>query len=419
MTYTVLRGSFVIRYPDLPSQGPEPDGDTIKFRPDTPALVNTLPRQSGRPADIGLRGISVRLEAVDALETHFSETHQELLGANAARDFLLARLGFTNVKFFADQPNKIESADQDELRGHVLANGIDANGRLIAFVYPGEHQGPDGAVIFIDEATVGQSVNAELLSRGDAYPAFYATLPATLRAHLAAMATSARTTLPAIGLWPRAVGDPDGPAEVAGLAALQQLVIWPKLFRRVVSYLGAGFTAFDAFDAWLRADPVHRDDQLFLLDTLERGNLHDVVRAGGSQLQLTVWPERFIINPDPAPAGGSTQPPRIAAGDLLIIAALPDPAGRDSGRETVTLLNTIPTTIELTGWALTDAAGGRMALGGSIAGGGVTQVVLDQAVQLSNQGDSLVLSNPAGETIDQFIYQASQVAPGRTIPFGR
>lgn len=417
--YTVLRGSFVIRYPDLPRQGPEPDGDTIKFRPDTPALVNTLPRQSGRPADIGARGISVRLEAVDALETHFGETHQELFGANAARDFLLAQLGFTNIQFFADQPNKIESADQNEIRGHVLANGIDANGRLIAFVYSGDHPSPDGAVIFLDETLAGQSVNAALLNHGHAYPAFYATLPATLRTHLAAVATSARTAQPPIGLWPRAVGDPDGPAEVTDFSALQQLVIWPKLFRRVVSYFGAGFSGFDAFDAWLRADSVHRDDQIFLLDTLERGNIHDVVQASGSQLQLTVWPERFIISPDPAPPGGSTAPPRTAVGDLRIIAILPNPIGPDSGHETITLLNTIPASIDLTGWAVTDAAGGRMALSGSIAGGGVTQIILDQAVQLNNQGDSLILLNRDGETIDQVAYQASQVIAGRTIPLGR
>jgi hypothetical protein len=49
MTYTVLRGRFVIRYPDLPRQGPQPDGDTVKFQPDTPALVEALPRPSGRP----------------------------------------------------------------------------------------------------------------------------------------------------------------------------------------------------------------------------------------------------------------------------------------------------------------------------------------------------------------------------------
>jgi len=44
MTYTVLNGQFVIRYPDAPRQGPEPDGDTIKFLPDTPSLVEALPR---------------------------------------------------------------------------------------------------------------------------------------------------------------------------------------------------------------------------------------------------------------------------------------------------------------------------------------------------------------------------------------
>jgi hypothetical protein len=103
----------VIRYPDLPRQGPEPDGDTINFLPDTPALVEAIPGRSGVPPDINARGISVRLEAIDALETHFHETHQELAGANAARDELLRRLGFTNIRYFDDLPNKVASADQD------------------------------------------------------------------------------------------------------------------------------------------------------------------------------------------------------------------------------------------------------------------------------------------------------------------
>jgi hypothetical protein len=62
MSYTLLRGEFVIRYPDLPREGPEPDGDTIKFAPDSRALVESLPRVSGQPPDINGRGISVRLE---------------------------------------------------------------------------------------------------------------------------------------------------------------------------------------------------------------------------------------------------------------------------------------------------------------------------------------------------------------------
>jgi Lamin Tail Domain len=418
MPYTLLRGSFVIRYPDLPRQGPEPDGDTVKFLPDTPSLVETLPRRSGRPADINARGISVRLEAIDALETHFQETHQELAGANAARDALLAELGFTNVVFFNDLPNKVQSADQDSIRGHVLSNGIDANGRLIAFIYPGDHQGPDGTSVFVDPALVDQSINARLLTAGLVYPAFYATLPADLRTHLAAVSQTARDAQPPAGLWPRSTADPDGSATVADLAGLEQLVIWPKLFRRIVPYLASGFSDFDGFDGWLRADPVHRDDELFLLEKLERGNMHDVVRGVGHQIQLTVWPEDFIISPDPPAGGGGTGPARVA-GDVLIVAALPDPVGTDRGHELVTLLNTTAASVDLTGWGLVDAAGGRQQLGGQLTGGGVVQVTAQGALQLGNQGDTIILVDPSGASIDQATYKADRVRAGRTICFGR
>jgi hypothetical protein len=419
MSYTLLRGSFVIRYPDLPRQGPEPDGDTVKFKPDSPALVETLPRRSGRPPNISGRGVSVRLEAVDALETHFADTHQELAGANAARDELLRLLGFTNVRYFGDLPNKVESADQDSLRGHVLTNGIDANGRLIAFVFPGDHPGVDGAEVFMDGPLADTSVNGRLLAGGLVYPAFYATLPAELRTHLAGVSQAAREKALPAGIWPRSTADPDGAAAIVDLAAAEALVMWPKLFRRVVPYLAAGFTDFDGFDAWLRADPVNRDDELFLIRLLERGNLHDVVRGAGQQLQLTMWPEEFIISPDPAGPGSPVKPPLVAAGDLVIVAALPDPQGADRGAETVTLLNLTPRAIDLANWTLSDAAGERSALSGAIEAGAALRVVLDGRLRLGNAGDTIILVDPRGTSIDRVTYKADQVKPGRTICFGR
>ncbi len=303
MSYMLLRGVFVIRYPDLPRQGPEPDGDTVKFRPDSPLLVEGLPRRSGTPPDINARGISVRLEAIDALETHFNEHHQELAGANAARDELLAQLGFTNVEFFADLPNKVESADQDELRGHVLSNGIDGNGRLIGFIYPGDNPLPDGSAIFVDNTLVDASINASLLRQGHSYPTFYATLPGSLRDYLAGVSRAARAAEAPAGLWPRSTADPDGAATVPDLAALEQLVIWPKLFRRIVPYLAGGFTNFDGFDAWLRADPVNRDDELFLLGPLERGNMHDVITATGHSHPTHGVARGLHRQPRPGPTG--------------------------------------------------------------------------------------------------------------------
>jgi endonuclease YncB( thermonuclease family) len=417
MTYRVLRGQFVIRYADLPRQGPEPDGDTIKFLPDTPALVETLPRPSGRPPDINGRGISVRLEAIDALETHFAETHQELAGANAGRDELLRLLSFTTVRFFADLPNKVQSADQDSLRGHVLSNGIDANGRMIGFVYPGEYPGPDGDTVFLDNPMLDTSANAALLAAGLVYPAFYATLPATLRTHLADVSRAARTA--GAGIWPRSVADPNGAATVTGLAGLQELVCWPKLFRRLVPYLAGGATSFDGFDAWLRADTVNRDDALFLLDRLEAGNMNDVIHATGQSIQLTVWPEDFIIDPDPAPPGTSTGGSPLTAGDVLIMSVLPDPAGVDRGHEQLTLLNITPAAIDLTGWSLHNRAGRMHVLTGALPGGAVTQITMVGAVQLGNRGDALTLTDPTGTLIDQVSYIADQVKPGRTVAFGR
>jgi hypothetical protein len=122
-----------------------------------------------------------------------------------------------------------------------------------------------------------------------------------------------------------------------------------------------------------RADPVNRDDALLLLaDPARPGNLHDVITAAGHTIQLTVWPEEFVIAPDPAPPGTNTGPRPHAAGDIVILAALPDPAGVDRGHETVTLINTTSSGIDLTGWHLADAAAGTHAL----TGGAVTQIAL-------------------------------------------
>ncbi|WP_232320223.1 lamin tail domain-containing protein [Herbidospora daliensis] len=400
----------MIRYPDLPRQGPEPDGDTIKFLPDTPALIEALPRPSGASPDLNRRGVSVRLEAIDALETHFEETHQRLDWAYAARDRLLALLGFTGVEFFDDLPNKVKRADQDSISGHVLTNGVDANGRLIAFVYGGATDTPDGAPIFLTPDLADASANRALLAEGLAYPAYYATLPVDLRDHLAGVSRAAR---PATGLWPHADGHPGNPATVTP-ETLDETVIWPKLFRRLVPYFAAGFTGFDQFDTWLRADPVHRDDAVWLIGRREHGNLHDVVRASGDQIELTVWPEDFVIAPDPAT--GPTTPPTAVTGDLVIVAALPNPAGADAGAEKITLLNVTPGPIALDGWHLRDTSGNRTALTGPIEAGEVRVVKVGW---LNNESDSIMLVGPDDVVIDTVTYKKEQVQTGRTIVFGR
>ncbi len=60
---TLIRGEFYILYPDLPHNGPEPDGDTINFLPDNDDLVPALPRFSGvRPDRKHLGTYGVRFD---------------------------------------------------------------------------------------------------------------------------------------------------------------------------------------------------------------------------------------------------------------------------------------------------------------------------------------------------------------------
>ncbi len=48
LRYTLIRGSYYILYPDLPKNGPQPDGDTINFLPDNEDLITELKRFANR-----------------------------------------------------------------------------------------------------------------------------------------------------------------------------------------------------------------------------------------------------------------------------------------------------------------------------------------------------------------------------------
>jgi endonuclease YncB( thermonuclease family) len=298
--YFLISGHYYILYPDLPRNGPEPDGDTITFLPDSDDLVRDLPRFSGRGPDRRhLGAYSVRFEGIDALETHYLNRHQNLQLARAARDRLLELLGFGEVRFWADLPNKIERAEHHPVRGYLLADGIEANGRVLGLVYTGEPDAglEDGQRVFVDEARLEASVNAALLRAGLAYAELYSTMPLALIQRMRHLVSTAREA--AVGFWPREDVTTDRPVQLRDLSDLPDLVMFPKLYRRLVKYFGDGHVGLAEFDTWIRADPVHRDDSA-LLPTGELGNLHDLYEVGPDGLQLQFLPETLTFQPDPA-----------------------------------------------------------------------------------------------------------------------
>jgi endonuclease YncB( thermonuclease family) len=202
---------------------------------------------------------SVRFDGIDALETHFQNQHQNLEFANAARDLMLREVGFDQIDFFPDRPNKVQAAQPHPLPGYILATGIEANGRIVAQVYPGSPDPAltDGDRVFVDDALLDRSVNAALLRAGLAYAELYTTMPFQLIGHMRDLVTQARTA--GTGFWPSEDIGIDNPAKPASVADLADLVIFPKLYRRLVDYFTDQHTDLAAFDTWIRAQP-DRDD---------------------------------------------------------------------------------------------------------------------------------------------------------------
>lgn len=122
------------------------------------------------------------------------------------------------------------------------------------------------------------------------------------------------------------------------------------------------------------------------------------------------------IHTIPEPIGD--QPPIKPDYVVRIVAALVNPVGEDAGKETVTLLNTSPNTIDLTGWAIADKLKNKHTLSGTVAAGAAAVVTLPQNVQLSKKGGLITLLNKQGLKVHGVSYTQKQAQrEGWTIVF--
>src|SRR5262249_1586018 len=162
----------------------------------------------------------------------------------------LALLGFTNVKFFPDLPNVVQSVDRNPLPGYVIANGIESNGRLLGLLYTGVLNQPDGSKVFVDNALLDQSVNAKLVDAGLVIVEPHDTMPMSLVRHLRTKIAAARAA--GSGLWPSESPTTESSAHIANLGNAEALSMWPKLFRRLSAYFREGHAGLGQFETWIR-----------------------------------------------------------------------------------------------------------------------------------------------------------------------
>lgn len=286
MPFTLIKGTYhVLNY--------SPDGDSIRFKPTNPALLQRL---SGPAPKMNVRGhVQLRIEAIDALETHYSPPsgggplHQPLALAHAARTALIDFVKITNVVW--DQNGNTVVSAKDGTPGYMLARSVEKYGRPIAFVFAGKASEADGASVMLQEQRMKQSFNYQALAQGLAYATYYKGLFYDLRTALTSAVGKARQ---------QKLGVHHDDATNTSLLVNSLSVITtdrpilPKLFRRMSEYLvnTGSIKGFKQVMAKAK-EPVYdlRQQNFTHFDTF--------IEQKGERIKLTRFPEELIFDEMP------------------------------------------------------------------------------------------------------------------------
>lgn len=118
--------------------------------------------------------------------------------------------------------------------------------------------------------------------------------------------------------------------------------------------------------------------------------------------------------PGPGPQPHPSEPDDV----VRIVGALVNPSGGAPERETVTILNASPNSIDLNGWKIADRLKNKHPLSGTLKAGATTVIALPQTVQLGNKGGIITLLDPQGLKVDGVSYTEAQAKKeGWTVVF--
>lgn len=285
MPMTIIKGYFKIAQT-------APDGDSIRFYPNNAELWKKL---SSRVQPNHAGGAQLRLDAIDALETHYhprtgslGTQHQPKQFAAAAAAELLKYLGFTKVT--RGDNEVISSAEPEQVPGFILSRFADKYGRPVSFAFKGDSQAADGSDVSIDKTLLHKSANYHLLAEGLVYPTFYSKLYPDLRQDMIKAVDKVRKANK--GLW-----QVDKTTEGFVLEDLKTItdsaVILPKLFRRLLDYLAIndGTASLAGFKKYLES----KDDKVLILSEGHVTGFDYLVEVDGQNIKLTTSPENLVF----------------------------------------------------------------------------------------------------------------------------
>jgi endonuclease YncB( thermonuclease family) len=281
MPLTLIKGSYQII-------GASPDGDSVRFYPTDSAAF----KKAGIKVRVNARGgAQLRLDGIDALETHYEQVRQPVELGDAASAALVRHLGFRDVA--RDDRGTVTASTPAKVSGHIMTRFADKYGRAVAFAFAGQRSGrsPDGGAVRLDVRGMKASANFLLLRDGLAYPTFYSLLYPDLREAMAEAAVKAREA--GKGIWAEDVTT-SGFRLSSRKQLQQQVVLLPKLFRRLVDYLAldeTGGVSLAGFSHFLDT----RNDRLFTTPDGHATELETLVEVKRQSLRLTVDPERIVF----------------------------------------------------------------------------------------------------------------------------
>ncbi|MEU9720904.1 thermonuclease family protein [Streptomyces sp. NPDC047976] len=297
MPMLLIRGTFR-------AKGTKPDGDTLSFTPDDVTDWKRVP--GPRPVVPGSFGqASIRLESIDALETHYGDKnspsgvqHQPLELAHAAADALLKAVGFTDFHRAGtgtgDEAEKITSTIPETVPGWILTRGADVFGRCVALVGTGLPPAFNGYEVDVDGKELEKTVNYQLVKDGLVYPTYYSGFSEVLRASLTAAATAAREAQKGVWKEDRTLRG----AEVVALSSLtgdKGAVVLPKLFRRLKDYLdleprNPSLACFRAYLAGAWEDRFYIQGKPGVFN-----GMHHIVEVDGQVVKMTHGPMEIVF----------------------------------------------------------------------------------------------------------------------------
>jgi hypothetical protein len=199
--FRAIKGHFVL-------EKFKPDGDSLRFVPQEPERFRGLYREHMSLATDG--GYQLRLEGIDAPETHYGAARQPQ--GDEARDHLLELLGITGV---TREEQLITGCKPPRLPGTILTASFDPHGRPISYALleADATELRDGQELKVEAELLSRTLNARMLQDGFAYPLLYTSTPVVHQDYLRGAAKSAQ----AKGLQRR-------PAPADGVADLPQVL---------------------------------------------------------------------------------------------------------------------------------------------------------------------------------------------------